>query len=92
MGANRYDFVTIYRGRDSVTYLMSDWLKDGDNATPYQIRQNPSDREPFVKMSMEEADGFYQHNAFTKEELEINNSDKWDKKQLKKLLSDGNQH
>jgi hypothetical protein len=53
---DKLEFVTVYRGRDSVMYLADDFYKYGEGATPYHIRQNPSDKAPFVKMKFEDVD------------------------------------
>ena len=55
------EMLTIMRGKDSITYLMSDWEKYGEDATPYVIRQNPSERTLFVKFNPGQADGFMKH-------------------------------
>ena len=51
-----YDFVTIYKGKNSITYLAKEFEELGEQATPYSIRQNPSDKAPFVKFTLAEAE------------------------------------
>ena len=55
------EMVTIYRGKDSVTYLASEFEELGEKATPYRINQNPSDSAPFVKIKLEDADAMMMH-------------------------------
>ena len=51
------EMLTISRGKDSITYKLSDYEKYGEDATPYRITQNPSTSVPFAKFKLAEADG-----------------------------------
>lgn len=55
------EMLTIMRGKDSITYLMSDWERYGEDAIPFSIKQNPSDRTPFVLFKTSESDGVMKH-------------------------------
>jgi hypothetical protein len=85
--SNRVDLVTVWRGRDSATYLLSDWEKLGDKAEPLYVEQSPTKNGPFHKIDMTDVDGFYKHTALTKEEILTDSSGKWDIAALKKLTS-----
>lgn len=47
----QYELLTIFKGKNEVTYLLSDWEKYGDNATPIRLRQNTSNQAPVVKFN-----------------------------------------
>ena len=54
--SNGIKFLTIYKGKSSITYLASDFEKFGDNAIPYSIRQNPSENAPFHKFELKDTE------------------------------------
>ena len=83
MNESEYELITVYRGKDSATYLAKDFLEFGDNAEPLWMRQNPSDNAPFVKIELKDSDGFYQHNEITKEDIE-GHKGVWNTKALQK--------
>lgn len=60
--SEKFEFLTIYRGKDIVTYLLSDWEENGENATPLRLVQNPSESTPFREIKMEDIDAVYYHN------------------------------
>lgn len=86
MNKEEYEVITVYRGRDSVTYEAEDYYKNGDNATPLAINQWPGDKQPFVKIKSIDSDGigFYKVPEFD----DADKSGEWDKKALRKLLED----
>ena len=57
----KIEMVTVYRGKDQATYLAEDFEKHGENATPYSVIQNPSDKTPWIEMNLKDIDGFYKH-------------------------------
>lgn len=87
MKINEYELVTVYRGKNSATYLLEDFKKHGDDAKPLWVKQYPGDRQPFNKIKLEEADGMYMHNRLTKDDIKKFDG-KWDVKALRKLLED----
>ena len=64
------EMISIFKGRDVITYEIKDYRKHGDNATPYRIQQNPSDREPFVKFNGGESDGVMVHMEYTAKDIQ----------------------
>lgn len=56
-----YEVITLFRGRDSATYLLSEFEKYGENAEPLFVRQNPSENAPFKKIYLKDTDGFMKH-------------------------------
>lgn len=82
--ANQYEVLTVYKGRNSITYLLSDWEKHGEDAEPLYVRQHPLENAPFVKFNLADADtvGFYK-NPDAKPEG--NDMGKWDLDALKRL-------
>lgn len=81
---NKVELVTVYRGNDSATYLLKEFVEFGDNATPLRIRQNPTENSPYKKMKLIDADGI---RKFYEEPIEQGNDlGKWDVKVLRKLL------
>lgn len=81
------ELVTVYRGKDSATYALADFIELGDEATPLWVRQHPGDNQPFKKMQLKDIDGFRKHKQITKEDIE-QGSDvvQWDVKAMRKLL------
>lgn len=50
------EVVTVYRGKDSATYLLSEFQELGDKATPIAVRQYPGDRKPYRKIELKDTD------------------------------------
>jgi len=69
MSNESVEFVTIYRGKDSVTYLAKEFEELGENATPYSVRQNPSDKAFFAKIHLRDADAIRTHTEPSLKEL-----------------------
>lgn len=68
------EVITLFRGKDSVTYLASEFEKYGEDAEPLAVRQNPSENTPFVKMKLQDTDAVMKHKQLmpatpTKENL-----------------------
>jgi hypothetical protein len=84
--SEKYELITVYRGKDSATYLSKDFVELGDSAKPIWVRQYPGDKKPFVKINLKDSDGFYQHNKMTKKEIE-NYKGAWDVMELQKLIA-----
>lgn len=79
--SDKYEIVTLYRGRDSATYLMSDWVEKGENAEPIKINQYPANKQPYVKMELKDVDAIYMQSTENGA-----STGKWDVKALKRLL------
>ena len=68
------EVITLFRGKDSATYLASEFEKYGENAEPLAVRQNPSENAPFVRMKLRDTDAVMKHKQLmlatpTKENL-----------------------
>lgn len=63
------EMITIFKGKNEITYLTEDYMKFGDNATPYRLRQSPSENAPFKKFKASEADGLMRSNEYKLLEL-----------------------
>jgi murein L,D-transpeptidase YcbB/YkuD len=72
MMKDEYELVTIYRGKDSSTYLADEFAELGENATPISIRQNPSENAPFHKIKLQDTDAIYFHQPKPTEEKQVN--------------------
>lgn len=79
----KYKFLTIYKGRNSITYLAKEFEEKGENATPYSIKQNPSENVPFHKFTLAESDAIQRWDG---PETQTANNGSWNKKILKELL------
>lgn len=84
------EVITVYRGKDSATYLASDVEKYGiDNADPIKVNQYPGENVSFVKIKTWDIDGWYKHGEPTKQGMQkLIEEDKggWDKATLEELL------
>lgn len=60
------EMLTIFDNKgNEITYIASEFEELGENATPYRIRQNPSENVPFVKFKLSESSGFRKHEELT---------------------------
>lgn len=83
------EVITLYRGKDSATYLASDWEKYGTDAEPIRVTQEPGKNEPFHKMEYKDVDTFYRRSEPTQEgvkQLVEQQPNGWGKEALQKLL------
>jgi len=79
------EIVTLFRGKDQATYLLDDFVKHGENATPIRVIQNPSDATPWVEMKLQDVDAFYKGTE-NYDFLETESTDsKWNLAALKQL-------
>ena len=62
----RIELITLYKGRDEATYLLSEWEKYGENATPIRQRLHPSTTDsPFAKFKLGEVNAIMKHTEHT---------------------------
>lgn len=57
-----YELITVYVGKNSATYLVSEYMKHGDEATPIRVDIHPSEKGPVQKLKLEDSDGLRLHN------------------------------
>jgi len=82
-----FELITVWRGRDSATYLCKDFVELGDKATPIRVSQYPGINQPFNKIELKDVDGFYGHNAIKGRDIK-QESGTWDMGILKQLMED----
>lgn len=87
MTETSYELVTVYRGRDSATYLASDFYKFGDEAKPLFIRQYPGDNKPYHKIELKDTDAIQLYNKVNYSEHHP--TGQWNTTALRKLLGTG---
>lgn len=80
------ELVTVYRGGDSATYLLSDFEKYGDDATPLWVEQWRGENAPFKKMELKDSDAvrFFTDKPISQDQ--VSDVAKWEVKALKSLL------
>jgi len=83
-----FELITIWRGRDSATYLSKDFIELGEKAVPIWVRQYPGVNAPFRKIRIQDTECFYLYNPVTKKDMKQKNS-VWDVDSLRKLLKEG---
>ncbi len=84
MNDDNYEIVTVYRGKDSATYLASEFMELGDKATPIAVHQNPMSAEPWHEMKLEDVDSIEFYKPGSQEQG--TDLPRWDLKALKGLL------
>lgn len=77
------EIVTVYRGKDSATYLLSEFQELGHEATPIVVRQYPGENKPYHKIKLEDTDAIA---IKTVNQDQGNDMAKWDLKALQRLL------